>query len=319
MAMPTRHLISIDEKCIPVSLLSELLNNASFEDFQVTRVYDFFEYAIARKNPFARLMGPVLGALNTEGSSLFSKVLKISLNGQIGCWNYNPLRHKKSLLINETDIAHLNSRANLSHCTRVNEDKVLMHVKNDNPVSNLSHLHLNILGIGVAQMLRLVTGMMNYYGCAVSRINTDGVIVKFEEQHPLKSLCELKKYSLIFDSFLVRTDSGVQFLKNYLDWKKCYFKHLGVCPSHEQFYLECLASQNVSFSPSDCCKSYINTSAKYPLLVEFVGNIGIFKSINSLILANTMDKCVFVKGSGLRHLSTDDLTNKSVEDLTLLL
>ena len=309
----------IDEKCIPVSLLSELLNNASFKDFQVTRVYDFFEYAIARKNPFARLMGPVLGALNTEGSSLFSKVLKISLNGQIGCWNYNPLRHKKSLLINETDIAHLNSRANLSHCTRVNEDKVLMHVKNDNPVSNLSHLHLNILGIGVAQMLRLITGMINYYGCAVSRINTDGVIVKFEEQHPLKSLCELKKYSLIFDSFLVRTDSGVQFLKNYLDWKKCYFKHLGVCPSHEQFYLECLASQNVSFSPSDCCKSYINTSAKYPLLVEFVGNIGIFKSINSLILANTMDKCVFVKGSGLRHLSIDDLTNKSVEDLTLLL
>ena len=309
----------VEKKCIPVSLLRELLGNASFKDFRVTMIHDILEFATSRKNPFSRLKQPVLTALDKEGSSLFSKVLKISLNAQLGCWNYNPLKHKKSLLINEVDIAHLNSRANLSHCTRVTADKVLMHVKNDNPISNLSHLHLNILGIGVAKMLRLITGMIGYFGCQISRINTDGVIVKFKDQHPLKSLSELQKYSLVFDFFLVRKDSSVEFLKNYLTWKKCYFKHLGFCPLHEQVYLDSLTGDGMTFCPSRCCLSYINTSAKYPLVIEFVGDVGIFKSVNSLILANTVDNSVYVKGSGLNHLSVDDLASKSVGDLKLLL
>ena len=309
----------IENKCIPVSLLRELLNNASFKDFRVTTIYDIFEFAVSGKNPFSRLKQPVLNALDKEGSSLFSQILKISLNGQLGCWNYNPLKHKKSLLIDEADIAHLDSRTNLSHCTHVTADKVLMHMKNDTPISNLSHLHLNILGIGVAMMLRLITGMIGYYACTVTRINTDGAIVKFKEQHPWKSLCELKKYSLVFDTFLVRNDSSVEFLKNYVSWKKCYFKHLGFCPLHEQVYLDCLAGDGMPFSPSHCCLSYINTSAKYPLVVEFVGDVGIFKSVNSLILANTVDNSVYVKGSGLRHLCVSDFANKTVEDLTSLL
>ena len=88
---------------------------------------------------------------------------------------------------------------------------------------------------------------------------------------------------------------------------------------HEKLYLECLAGGSVSFSPSHCCKSYINTSAKYNLVIEFVGNVGIFRSVNSLMLANTEDKSVFVKGSGLRHLCIDDFSSKNVDDLTLLL
>ena len=309
----------IEKKCIPTSLLCELLNNTAFEDFIVTKVYDIFEYATSN-NPFSRLKGPVLNALQEEGSSLFSQITKICLNGQIGCWNYNPLRHKKSLLINETDLAHLNSPT-ISHCTRVSNSKVIMHTKNDNPVSNLSHLHLNILGIGVAMMLRLVTGIKTYYGpsCSIGRINTDGLILKFKEKHSLVCLRELKKYSLVFDPFLVRTNLSVEFLKNYVTWKKCYFKHLGYCPMHEKLYLECLAGGSVSFSPSHCCKSYINTSAKYNLVIEFVGNVGIFRSVNSLMLANTEDKSVFVKGSGLRHLCIDDFSSKNVDDLTLLL
>ena len=311
----------IDKKCIPTSLLRELLNNASFKDFTVTKVCDIFEFATAENNPFSRLKWPVLNALKEEGSSLFSQVLKICLNGQIGCWNYNPLRHKKSLLINENDIAHLNAPASLSHCTRVNDSKVLLHMKNDIPVSNLSHLHLNILGIGVAVMLRLVTGIKTYYGssCSIGRINTDGIIIKFKENHPLDSLCELKKYSLVFDPFLVETNLNLEFLKNYLTWKKCYFKHLGVCPMHEKLYLECLAGESMPFSPSHCCKSYINTSAKYNLVIEFVGNVGVFKSVNSLMLGNTEDKSVYVKGSALRHLNIDDLSSKNVDDLALLL
>ena len=117
----------------------------------------------------------------------------------------------------------------------------------------------------------------------------------------------------------MRIDSSVEFLKNYVSWKKCYFKHLGFCPLHEQVYLDCLAGEGMSFSPSQCCLSYINTSAKYPLVVEFVGDVGIFKSVNSLILANTVDNSVYVKGSGLRHLCVDDFANKTVEDLTSLL
>ena len=317
-----RQTFDVEKKCIPTCLLREMLNNGSFKDFSVNKIFHVYEYATARENPFSRLRGPVQGALNEEGSSLFSSILKISLNGQIGCMNFNPKNHKKSLLINESDLAHLNSPSTLSHCTRVNDTKVLLHMRDDRPVCNLSHMHLNVIATGVAVMLNFVAGAKTYFGdqsCSVQRINTDGIIVKFKTGHLSTSLCEFKRVSLAFDGFLVRTDSSPEYLRNYVDWKKRFFKNLGFCDLHEQLYLNCLADERMRFSPGQCCMSYINNNAVYQLVIEFVADVGIFKSVNSLVMGNTLDKSVYVKGSSFKHLSIEDLCEKSGKDLTLFM
>ena len=313
---------AIEKKCVPTCLLRELLNNASFKDFSITKVYHVFEYASARENPFTRLREPVLNALKEEGSSLFSSILKIGLNVQIGCLNFNPKNRKKSMLINESDIAHLNSPSTLSHCTRLNDTKVLLHLRDDRPVSNLSHLHLSIIATGVAVMLDFIVGVKRFFGdrqCVIQRVNTDGITLKMESGHLPECFREFKRLSIAFDGFLVRTDSSPQFLRNYVKWKKDFFKNLGFCELHEELYINCLASDTECFSPGECCTSYINTNAKYQLVIEFVGDIGIFKSVNSFFIGNTVDKTVFVKGSGFKHLCIDDVCNKSGKELLLLM
>ena len=183
-------------------------------------------------------------------------------------------------------------------------------------------MHLGIIATGVAVMLDFIVGVKRFFGdrqCVIQRVNTDGITLKMESGHLPECFREFKRLSIAFDGFLVRTDSSPQFLRNYVKWKKDFFKNLGFCELHEELYINCLASDTECFSPGECCTSYINTNAKYQLVIEFVGDIGIFKSVNSFFIGNTVDKTVFVKGSGFKHLCIDDVCNKSGKELLLLM
>ena len=314
-----RQSYDIERKCVSTCLLHELLTNNSFTDFSITKIYDVFEYQLAQKNPFSRLKIPVQNALSAEGSSTFSKLVKITINRSIGCLNFNSSRHKKSILIQESDIPHLNSPSNLSHCTRIGPDKVLMHLQNDRPISNASHMHLGIVATGVALMLQFFCGIRSFLtqGVRIQRINTDGLVLKCTTGHFPSSTTELKNLSLVFDKFLKRSELTANFVDRYIHWKKRFFKHLGFCPNHEKLYADFILMNNTCYCPPDCCKSYTN-DVKYSMIIEFVGDIAVFKSVNNFVLANTKSLDVCVKGTGFLT-SVDEITNMTADDLRLLM
>ena len=311
----------IEKKCISTCLLFELLTNPSLVDFNVVKFHEIFEYTVARFNPFSKLRNPVKNALSTEGSCTFSKLLKATINRTVGSLNYNCSKHVKSVLIKEDDIAHLNSQnSNLSHCTRVNDQKVLMHLKNTKPVTNSSHMHLGIVATGVATMINYICGLKRFLtGVTVQRANTDGIVVIFKTEHFPESLNAYRELSLVFDAFLQRTSMDAEFLTGYIGWKKSYFRHLGFCPSHEKLYMDFLLKNSTCFKPEDCCRKFVNDSVRFSMIVEFTGNVALFKSVNTLLIINTDISEKYVKGATYQSFNCDNLAGKNFDDLKLML
>ena len=54
------------------------------------------------------------------------------------------------------------------------------------------------------------------------------------------------------------------------------------------------------------------------MIIEFVGDIALFKSVNNFVLANTKSLDVCVKGTGFLT-SVDEITNMTADDLRLLM
>ena len=286
----------IEKKCVSTCLLRELVSNKAL-DFNIIKIHEVFEFTIATTNPFAKLKHPVQNALSIEGSSTFTKVLKCTVNRSIGSLNYNATKHKKSIVMLEDEISHLKTPSSLSHCTRVNSTTVMMHLKNERPVSNSSHLHLGIVATGVAVMIRYICSMRHYLGTTVQRVNTDGLIVLFKKKHFPESLTMYGNLSLPFDAFLRRERVGIEFVTEYVQWKKLYFRHLGFCPDHERQYVEFLLANETCFTSFQCCIDYVNHAAKFAIIVEFTGDYAIFKSVNSLVVFNSVTGAKYVKGT----------------------
>ena len=311
----------IEKRTVSTCLLHELLTNPSFVDFTVIKIHEAFEFTVPRTNPFEKLRSPVKIALSNEGSCTFTKLVKATINRAVGSLNYNCTKRVKSILIKEDDIAHLNSQnSNLSHCTRVTADKVLMHLKNRRAVSNSSHLHLGILATGVSAMLRYLCGMKQFLtGAVFQRCNTDGVVVKFETEHFHESLTVYSDLSLVFDAFLPRDNLSTEMLNGYITWKKTYFKHLGFCPNHEKVYMDFLLKNDTCFNPMECCRKFVNNDTRFCMIVEFTGNMALFKSVNALIIVNTYNFKRYAKGVAYQSFDCVNLAGKSCDELKLML
>ena len=308
----------IEKRCVSVCLLRELITNKLL-DFNIIKIHEIFEFSLARTNPFARIRNPVQNALRIEGSSTFTKVLKATVNRSVGSLNYNATKHKKSILILEDEITQLNTSSSLSHCTRVNSNTVMMHLKNERPVCNSSHLHLGIVATGVAVMLRYIVSMRFFLEITIQRVNTDGLIGLSGKRHFPESLSVYRNLSLPFDAFLKRNDVTAKFIADYVQWKKEFFRHLGFCPVHEKQYMDFLLSSETCYTPFQCCRDYINNAAKFAIIVEFTGDYAVFKSVNSLVVFNSSTHEKYTKGAMYKKHEDDMFDVKRFNEARLML
>ena len=83
----------------------------------------------------------------------------------------------------------------------------------------------------------------------------------------------------------------------YLHWKKKFFLALGVCPIHENYYLNCLV-QCKNFNQGLCCKNFINNDLEHPVKLEFCGDLSVVISVNKASVYNSFKNEYLIKSSG---------------------
>ena len=288
------------EKLIPIVLLRELLTNSQLADFKIHKLHEVIEYRqILSTNPFHQLRRPVLDCLERNKSSPFCKHLKASLNSSIGLLSYNGFKRRKSVMATSDDIMALNDLTHFSHCTKVDNDNAILHFQSKSAVSNLSSLHLSLIGYGVKLVIEFFLKLK--YFCpelSLARVNCDGLSFSAPIAHPKSILKCSTITSVCLDTFL-RPDMDHFLAKQYFLWKQSYFSNIGVCHSHAYSYIQYLAKKGKHFYQNECClKAKVSNEICFPMKFECVADLAIIRSVNQCCFINTETGEKMVKSGG---------------------
>ena len=83
--------------------------------------------------------------------------------------------------------------------------------------------------------------------------------------------------------------------------------------------MDFLLKNSTCFKPEDCCRKFVNDSVRFSMIVEFTGNVALFKSVNTLLIINTDISEKYVKGATYQSFNCDNLAGKNFDDLKLML
>ena len=310
----------VTKKVVPTVLLQGLLSNNYLEDFRIKEVHEIIEFRHnVSINPFHKLRQPILECLQKFKGSDFSKHLKASLNSCIGLFSFNAAKHKKSILATQNDIMTLNNLTRFSHATTVDTENLLLHFQSKSSISNISTLHLSLIGYGVRLVMEFILGLKHYCkDLNAARINCDGASFTSSFAHPTSILSCKTITSVCLDTFL-RPDLDLSLAKEYFKWKKRFFPSIGICDLHATSYVHHLATKREPFFQHDCCLTATATNIDFPMKFENLSDVGIIRSVNQCCFYNTKTGETMMKSGGKLDSRFNDIATMSLNDLENML
>ena len=194
---------SIEQKLVPMILLKELVSNEQLIDFKIKEISSIFEYKKILKNPFSDLKKLFIESLESnKENKVFTKLLKLALNGAIGVLAYSSSNNIKSHVVINDQIDAILHQKHISHGTKLTEESSILHLRDTRRIKNLSHIHYSIISGGKSIMINYVTNIYRFFGSNLvnARCNTDGLCLISHIQQTEANLKNENLTSLALDS-----------------------------------------------------------------------------------------------------------------------
>ena len=309
----------MEKQLVTTEFCAYLLNHHEPEalpDFVLTRIHQVFLYPNYSEIPFEQACKQITKLILTnKNDTEYVSILKAIPNFFIGNMAANPNSAPRCILLTAMDMFGLPQTPNFVKCEHLTGENYMAHFKNNRLFKNTGHNNLAIIQKGRIAMIQLVVTMAKFLQCSVKRSNTDGLTLV--SQCPFPITTHPKPHPIFLLDLWLKPNLTEAELVNYITFKKQYFEHPFVCPTHEDDYLSSLSTKT-DFHPDQCCIQHKYFDEHLKIKVEQLGVAAIIKGINQMVGWDFYDSTPRIKCSGLKQRTLADFLNFTKHDLGLL-